>query len=241
MPITDQDTSDQDISDHDIAAGQSVYSKRTLRIYDWLVLGFSNRFVWKCPTKHLLRLYDRHITGNHLDVGVGTGFFLDRCTFPSEQPRNDRGEQPPNEPPRVALLDLNENCLRAAAARIRRYHPEIYQRDLFRPLDLQVERFDSIGLNYVLHCLPGTMQSKGLVLDHLKSLLNPDGTLFGSTILASGVPRGILARRLMNFYNKRRVFTNSEDSLQSLEEVLRSRFQRVTIETRGCVALFAAH
>lgn len=64
-------------------AGQAVYTKRVLHVYDLFVLGFSNRFVWRCPTPALLAHYDRHVTANHLDVGVGTGYFLDRCHFPS--------------------------------------------------------------------------------------------------------------------------------------------------------------
>jgi len=42
--------------------------------YDLWVLGFSNTFVWRCPTRLLLEFYNEHISGNHLDVGVGTGY-----------------------------------------------------------------------------------------------------------------------------------------------------------------------
>ncbi len=28
-------------------------------------------------------------------------------------------------------------------------------------------RFDSIGLNFLLHCLPGTLREKAIVFDHL--------------------------------------------------------------------------
>lgn len=85
-----------------VVAGQAVYSKSTLGIYDWFVVGFSNRLIWKCPSAHILALYDRHVTANHLDVGVGTGYFLDHCRFPSDHPR-------------LGLMDLNQNCLEAAA------------------------------------------------------------------------------------------------------------------------------
>ena len=64
------------VSDEQVTAGQAVYSKRVLRIYDFVVLGVSNRFIWKCPTQRLEQHYNQHITANHLDVGVGTGYFL---------------------------------------------------------------------------------------------------------------------------------------------------------------------
>src|SRR3546814_18432050 len=39
--------------------GQAVYTPATLRIYDAMVLGFSNRFLLRCPTAELVGLYDR--------------------------------------------------------------------------------------------------------------------------------------------------------------------------------------
>lgn len=74
------------VTSEQIEAGQAVYSKRTLAFYDFVVLGFSNRFLWKCPTQRLVHLYNNNITLNHLDVGVGTGYFLDRCHFTSSSP-----------------------------------------------------------------------------------------------------------------------------------------------------------
>ena len=64
-------------SDQDVEAGQAVYNKYVLAIYDLLVLGFSCRFLWKCPAHRMTKQYDTFVTNNHLDVGVGTGYFLD--------------------------------------------------------------------------------------------------------------------------------------------------------------------
>jgi hypothetical protein len=75
------------VSPEQVAAGHAVYTKRMLGIYDFLVLGLSNRLIWRCPTQRLIEHYNRHVTSNHLDVGVGTGYFLDRCRFPSAAPR----------------------------------------------------------------------------------------------------------------------------------------------------------
>ena len=63
------------ITGKQVEAGQAVYTKPMLAVYDLLVLGFSNRLVWRCPSKHILALYDRYVTANHLDVGVGTDIF----------------------------------------------------------------------------------------------------------------------------------------------------------------------
>lgn len=209
-----------------VEAGQAVYSKRTLSIYDILVLGISNRWIWKCRTPRLLAHYDEHVTANHLDVGVGTGYFLDRCRFPSESPR-------------VALMDLNPNTLEFASKRIARYQPETYVNNIFEPIPGDIAGFDSIGVNYLLHCLPGSIAEKAVAFDHLKSLMNPGATLFGSTILHSGVQRNWAAKRLMRFYNRKGIFSNTSDDLPGLERELTNRFADVAVEVVGCVALFA--
>jgi SAM-dependent methyltransferase len=216
MPTTEQ-----------VEAGQAVYTPRTLRIYDFLVLGISNRWIWKCSTSELLALYDANVSSNHLDVGVGTGYYLDRCRFPCESPR-------------VALLDLNTNCLVAAADRIARYSPERHQANVLEPLDLDVPKFDSIGVNYVFHCLPGAIAEKSVALTHLLELLNPGGVLFGSTLLHSGVRRSWAARRLMRIYNRKQVFSNTEDDLAGLDEAFAARFSNYELRVVGCAALFAA-
>jgi SAM-dependent methyltransferase len=205
--------------------GQAAFSKPVLALYDWFVLGLTCNLVWRCSTSRTLELYRRHLSANHLEVGVGTGFFLDRAVFPVRAPR-------------VALLDLNLNCLERTARRIARYAPEAHRADLLAPLHLAA-RFDSIGLNYVLHCLPGAFPEKGRVFAYLKALLNPGGTLFGATLLSGGVPRSLLARASMAFYNRVGVFSNARDDLAGLELALRTQLAEVRVEVVGCVALFS--
>ncbi len=214
------------ITDKQIEAGQAIYSTSMLAIYDLLVLGFSNRLVWRCPSRRILALYNQHLSANHLDVGVGTGYFLDRCGFPSARPR-------------LALMDLNPNCLNAARARVARYQPETHRANVLDPIRFEGPGFDSIGLNYLLHCLPGTMTSKTVVFRHLKALLNPHGVMFGSTLLSTGVHRSWAARRLMAFYNRKGIFTNDQDDLDGLKGILSEHFTEVTVTVVGCAALFS--
>ncbi len=214
------------ITAEQVAAGQAVYGKRVLRLYDFFVLGLSNRFIWRCPTPRLLAHYDRHVTDNHLDVGAGTGYFLDRCRFPSA--------------PRVALLDLNINTLEFAGRRIARYRPEIYLRNVFAPLAMNGPGFDSVALNYLLHCLPGSIPAKGEIFDHLKAVMNPGAVLFGSTLLRRGVPLGALGRGLMALYNRKGIFSNEHDTLDGLERQLGKRFRDVSVHVEGSAALFSA-
>jgi hypothetical protein len=213
----------QENKDHD---SQSVYSPLTLAIYDTLVLKISNPAIWRCPTPRLLALYDAHVSANHLDVGVGTGWYLDRCTFPS--------------PPTLALMDLNRNALRSAAKRVERYAPASYVADVLQPIRGHAAQYRSIGLTYLLHCLPGTLAEKCVVFDHLMPLLAEGGVVFGATILAEGVERSGAAQKLMAFYNRKGIFGNAEDSLDALRGELALRFYTVEIRVEGCVAMFVA-
>jgi 2-polyprenyl-3-methyl-5-hydroxy-6-metoxy-1,4-benzoquinol methylase len=215
------------VTSEQIRAGQAIYTPKTLAVYDLLVLGLSNRFIWKCPTVRLLAHYDRCVSGNHLDVGVGTGYFLDRCRFPAAEPR-------------VALMDLNRDALSFASRRIARHRPEIYVRNVLEEVAFDGEKFDSVGVNYLLHCLPGDMATKARAFDFLTALMNPGAVLFGSTLLQGGVARSWAARRLMAFYNSKGVFSNTQDDLATLTRELEERFSDVAVETVGCAALFSA-
>ena len=213
------------VTTEQVEAGQAVYTQRTLSMYDFIVLAVSNRFIWKCPTQRLVEHYNMHITSNHLDVGVGTGYFLDRCRFPSPEPR-------------VALMDLNPETLAFASQRIARYRPEIYQCNVLEPIPFEGRPFDSVGLNYLLHCLPGSMVSKSVVFEHLVNGTNPGTTVFGATLLQGGAKRSWWARRLMGIYNKKGIFSNEQDDFKGLERSLKTHLRDVTVEVVGCAALF---
>jgi SAM-dependent methyltransferase len=208
--------------------GAKIYSSLVLKVYDLLVLGISNLLIWRCPSSEILAFYNKHITANHLDVGVGTGYFLDRCRFPDASPR-------------LALLDLNPNSLRATANRVARYQPTTFVANVLEPFAIPPTGFDSIGLSYLLHCLPGTMLTKNTALRNLKAHLNPGGILFGTTILGQGVKVNPAARTLMRIYNQLGVFSNQQDNLQHLEHILRDNFVTYDLAMVGCVAFFVGH
>ncbi len=216
----------------EIYRGAAVYSPLVLSIYDLLVIRFENSFVWRCPSDQILAFYNRHVSSRHLDVGVGTGYFLDKAQFPSSQPS-------------IALLDLNPHSLKATARRLRRYQPRTYQANVLEPLPFNLPQFDSIGLNFLLHCLPGDLKTKGVVFKHLAPTLAPGGVLFGSTILGEGVTFGLLGKLFMSVYNsslhpKVRVMNNRRDRLEDLESSLQTCFQEYTTELVGTAAFFTA-
>lgn len=209
--------------------GAAVYSDRVLKIYDRWVLGFSNNYAWKCPTDAvLLPFFQQHLSSNHLDVGVGSGYYLAHSA--------DKPGQ------KVTLLDLNDNSLKAAASRIANLQPTLVRDDVLQPSGALGDRtFDSISLFYLLHCLPGTMTDKARkVFSTLGTHLTPGGELYGATILGDEANHNWLGRRLMGLYNRKGIFGNRHDTLASLQSALSEYFAKVTVWQVGKVALFRA-
>jgi hypothetical protein len=209
-----------------IAKAHAVYTPFMLSFYDVLVHGLSNSLAWRCPTERLRDLYRANLSPNHLEAGVGTGFFLDQAGAR----RFDR----------LALLDINRHCLDRAGRRLARFKPALYEVNLLAPLKLDLAPFTSVGLTYVLHCLPGRMSEKLASIDHLRPLMTERAVLFGATILGRGMAPNMAARTLLDLYNAKGVFNNREDDAASLSDGLRKRFDQVAIEVQGCVALFRA-
>jgi SAM-dependent methyltransferase len=220
----EQDTLPAPATDERTAKGAALYSRRVLFFYDFFVVWFSSRFAWKCPAARILSLYNEHLASPHLEVGVGTGYFLDRCRCPAGL--------------ELTLADLNPGPLDVAARRLARLQPRTCRINVLEPLPLAGPGFASIGLNHVLHCLPGTMAEKAAAIRNLKAVLRPGGVLFGATVLGQGVPRNGLARFLMRLYNARGVFSNGQDNPKALEALLQANFASHQLEFRGCVALF---
>ncbi len=210
-----------------IKKSAAIYTPLILMLYDWWVLGISNRFAWKCPTRSvLLPFFCRHVSVRHMDVGVGTGFYLANAKLKS-------GTE-------VTLLDLNRNSLHAAQARIRHMHPQSIQHDIMMPLPVGHRVFDSISLFYLLHCLPGNFSEKENVVINIKRQLSPDGVLFGATILGEDANHNRFGKKLMALYNRKGIFGNQSDTMQGLRAMLERNFRNVDIRQHGKVALFTA-
>ena len=209
-----------------VAKAHAIYTPTMLTFYDLVVHGVSNHVAWRCPTRRLLELYRANLSANHLEAGIGTGFFLDRARGPEFE--------------RLVLLDINQNCLDRAARRLAHFRPSVRQANLLARIPPGLDRFDSVGMTYVLHCLPGRMSEKLAAVDHLKPLMRERAVLFGATILGRGIAPNAAARKLLDLYNDKGVFNNREDDFESLSQGLRRRFGAVEVERQGCVALFRA-
>lgn len=205
--------------------GQADYSPGFLRIYDRLVLGLFARFVWRMSTSDHIRFYREHIRPNHLDVGPGTGYFLERAGLPAGS--------------RITILDPNPNVLTHVSRRLRQLEVTSVQADVLKPLPVSGP-FDTAALSFVLHCLPGPMERKAAAIENIARVLAPDGVLFGNTILGPTAMHTLLGRALLRTVNRRGTFGNLDDTAAGLREILQRSFREVQVETVRVTATFVA-
>lgn len=206
-------------------AGQREYTPTFLRVYDPVILGFFTPVLWRCPTRRLEDGYRRHLRRRHLDVGPGTGYFLERAGIPDGSP--------------VTLLDPNVHVLRHAWRRLRHLDVTTVEADVCKPLPIQGP-FDSAALNGVLHCLPGPLSRKAVAIANVARVLTPTGVLFGASIVGLSGCHTRLSRSVLMANNGRGIFDNLDDTEGGIHEILEASFERVDLETVGSMALFAA-
>lgn len=205
--------------------GQRDYNGVLLHLYDPLVLGPIARFVWGCPASRLLERYHRHVRDNHLDVGPGTGYFLEHSGLPAGS--------------RVAILDPNADVLRHVSRRLRRFDLTAVQADVLKPLPIQGP-FESAALNLVIHCLPGPMERKARAIAHVAAVLAPTGVLFGASVLGRSGDHNRVARGFLSVFNRQGGFDNLDDAEDGLREVLAASFEQVELDVIGSAAVFVA-
>jgi SAM-dependent methyltransferase len=103
--------------DERVYEGYRHCTRSFLHIYDLLVLVIYGPLVWRCATGRLVELYRQHCGRRHVDVGPGTGYFLERSA------RN--GD--------VLLVDPNPNVLAHASRRLAQLRPATVQADVLQP------------------------------------------------------------------------------------------------------------
>jgi ubiquinone/menaquinone biosynthesis C-methylase UbiE len=209
-------------------AGQAPYSRSALLFYDLFVMHYTLPVLWRCSSKRLRRLYDEHAGDRHLDVGVGSGYLLDKCRFRASAPR-------------ITLMDMNPNSLSRTARRIRRYSPVTHQGDVLEPWGVPAGSFDSVAMSNLLHCLPGDLREKAAPIEEAHEALTPGGTLFGATVLGLEADQTKRSRKALERLNRKGAFNNLDDRAEDLDAALAEAFSEHSLEIEGAVALFTAH
>jgi SAM-dependent methyltransferase len=205
--------------------GYRGYNRFMLAIYDPWVLGVTTRVFWKVPVASGIEFYRRNLGHRHLDVGPGTGYFLERSAPPAGM--------------EITLLDPNPNVLARCSRRLAAMHPRTVQASVMEPLPVD-STFDSAALSFVIHCLRGPISNKATAIRNIAAVLEPDGVLFGGTILGLEEHHTPQARLFLKGANMAGDFDNLGDTASGLREILEESFEEVELEVVGSAALFTA-
>lgn len=205
-------------------AGHRTYTPGFLRVYDPMVLGFYSNLVWRCPVRELTALYRRAIGPRHLDVGPGTGYFLQRSA---------------REGASLTLLDPNRHVLAHASRRLADWMSITVEADVLQPLPVEGP-FESAALNYVLHCLPGPEERKAAAVRNVAAVLDHEGILFGAIVLGERRLHTALSRPVLRYLNDRGIFANLGDTEDGLRHALEDAFAEVHVAIKGSVMTFTA-
>jgi SAM-dependent methyltransferase len=205
--------------------GQADYTPLLLKLYDPIVVRYVSRIVWRVPTGPLLDEYRLSIREPHLDVGPGTGYFIDGSALPDGS--------------RVTIVDPNPNVLKHATRRLARLDVTAVEADVLKPLPLNGP-FESAALSLVIHCLPGPLSRKAHAIENVAAVLSPTGTLFGATVLGRSAPHSWLGQRVLTAFNRRGAFDNLDDTVDGLRSILEASFEDVEIQPLGSIVVFNA-
>ena len=205
--------------------GYRGYNRFLLAIYDPWVIGVTTRAFWKVPVPAGIEQYRRNLGPRHLDVGPGTGYWIEKAAPPA-------GTE-------ITLLDPNPNVLARCSRRLAAMHPTTVQASVMEPLPVDAT-FDSAALSFVIHCLRGPMSNKAAAIRNVAAVLEPEGVLFGGTILGLEEHHRPQARLFLKGANKIGDFDNLGDTAAGLRGILEESFQDVEIEVVGSAAMFTA-
>ncbi len=204
---------------------QAFFSTMSHQLYDFGLYRIVTQLFWRCPTERLLENYVQNISGNHLELGVGSGYFLARTLCPEYVKR-------------LVLLDLNPQCLGKSGQRLSPLHPVLLHHDICEPLQ-QEDLFESVGMNYVLHCMPGPL-SHQQTFQNVHSLLQPGGVFFGATLVPHAPHQTTGSEHFMGLLNKMGIFKNDSHTSRELRARLEDVFATVEIEMVGDACVFRA-
>jgi len=223
----------------EIDDGAAMYSPELLNSYDSWVLDFVMPRVWGCNKSFLQRMYDVHAGAKHIDVGPGSGYFLERSTFAAAGGKANA---------QLALLDLSPHCLKFCGDKLAGDFRAVrtYQCDALSPTPAQLPDapYDSIGMSLLFHCVPGTTLEEKVrkALACLGPSLKAGGVVFGATVLGGGddIQLGFRQRFWLRGLNSKGIFQNRGDTCDGLCRALDDFATKYSVRVVGNVALFTA-
>ena len=170
--------------------------------YDYFVNNINCKYVWKCDQRYIKKLYANNITNKHLEIGPGTGYFIKKYQFNN-----------------LHLVDINQDILNNSEKNLYNncQNIKIHNQNIFENNNKINEDITSIGMSYVLHCVPNNLDiSLDNLVDNIKT--NNQITIFGSTVIPN--KKDIVAMTEIYTLNTFGIFNNINHNKEQLEYII---------------------
>lgn len=194
---------------------------KNLFAYDYLVNNINCNIVWKCNQNKIIQHYDSNITNNHIEIGPGTGYFLKKNQYNTLQ-----------------LIDINNDILEDSSKNLEAISKKIdtHCHNIFSCSSSHINPSRSIGLTYVLHCVPGKIENNLNTM--IQNIQFDNYNLFGASVVQDPVETNILAETELLWLNRLGIFNNENDTYSGLHEYLEESGMEYNLRLEGYVAIF---
>ena len=204
---------------------------KNLDYYDLFVNKINCKYVWKCNEKNIYNLYTNNIQKHHIEIGPGTGYYLKPFISNLKS---------------LELVDINSNILRYANMRLlnpnlkkKITNINLFQKNNILKIDNEIT---SIGVNCVLHCVPGPIEVSIDNLIHNLKKENKENKIiiFGSSVINDS-EKNILQDFELGLLNYFRIFDNKQDNEERLITYFQTRQLQYKIHKVGSIILFSIY
>ena len=194
---------------------------KNLFAYDYLVNNINCNIVWNCNQNKIIQHYDSNITNNHIEIGQGTGYFLKKNQYNTLQ-----------------LMDINNDILGDSSKNLKANSKKIHTHchNIFSCSSSHINPSRSIGLTYVLHCVPGKIENNLNTM--IQNIQFDNYNLFGASVVQDPVETNILAETELLWLNRLGIFNNENDTYNGLHEYLEESGMEYNLRLEGYVAIF---
>eukprot|EP01084_Bolivina_argentea_P277782 474383_1 len=222
----------------------SLYSKIHVmnKFYDIAMSGIVKYF-YKHPREQQLSLYKKHMatSKHHLEIGCSSIYLPVHAS-------ND------NQSTKYYLLDIEQTPLISAQTDMIKNSIPKENIQLICGNALEINRismpniiYDSVGISYVLHCIPTSLNEKlPLILNGLSTYMDENSIIFGSTICnpndinnKSNIHHRFFVKWIQ-FLQYQWVMFNQNDFHSDLEKIFSQYFDEVSVERIGYASVFMA-
>ena len=202
---------------------RSNFVSSSIKFYDYLVNDINCNYAWRCNKNNIFDLYRKNLESNHLEIGPGSGYFL----LPKHHNKKIGN---------LFLMDINYPILNHSHNNLKNHFPNVYpiKHNIFEN-SLKFLDFQSVGINYVLHCVPGRLENK---MEKLINNLPENLTIFGSTVINDFNKQTNLSQVELMVLNKLGIFNNSNDYSNALIKFAKSNKLEFDTQIIGNVLIF---